>query len=506
MEDLPEEAQFIPDYEEDFDLPEQQDRKDNCTCAGLGSSPWVPAHSEGVQQSTVVSETSNKTVAQPAGRQCPLCGERVKKMRRHVERRHLPWWFHPEEICWTCRSYEDTACFLRARHTEKGHDTKFTTQRLEQWVGASLKLLEILRSVLGVETHQQMLNMVVKGKYYPTERIDIPLMRSLCWQVVGRVLTQERGLQVYQVNPPNAIEATLHWKVVLLIMCTASIEVQHVVAEMDCVYSPQEIWLPLTDAHTRLDVLMKRLRANTIEELREQQHKIRPVYDTIFIVSLNFQSSLGKFNMLCCNQHISFTVGLHPHEVSAQQPSDSLWHTMVEMIMNPKCIAVGEVGIDYQCHPHMIERKNQHQYLRRIVSLARELKKPVVIHCRDNDSDPGQARIDCLRILQSELPVDHPLYVHHFSDNLEGLQEWRLAFPKSWFGFGRRILREDCTEILRNLDLQQILLESDSPYQLASPWEIPKVADRVADIRGLPTALLMEMCLRNIQQFMGTKT
>ena len=48
---------------------------------------------------------------------CPICEQRIStKLKRHVEREHLPWWFNPTNACWSCKQSVTSACFLRREH------------------------------------------------------------------------------------------------------------------------------------------------------------------------------------------------------------------------------------------------------------------------------------------------------------------------------------------------------------------------------------------------------
>ena len=54
------------------------------------------------------------------GSWCPVCFIDVEgpNLKRHRDTVHLPWWLNPIAACWTCRVYERSSTFLRARHAQ----------------------------------------------------------------------------------------------------------------------------------------------------------------------------------------------------------------------------------------------------------------------------------------------------------------------------------------------------------------------------------------------------
>ena len=103
-----------------------------------------------------------------------------------------------------------------------------------------------------------------------------------------------------------------------------------------------------------------------------------------------------------------------------------------------KCVAAGEVGLDYHTHSHgsRQERREQQDYLRRFLPQVSHL--PVVLHCRPSDTHPHQARVDLLELMQ-EVGVsrDAKIYIHSFCGDESDVRAWMSAYPRSHFGMGK---------------------------------------------------------------------
>ena len=70
-----------------------------------------------------------------------------------------------------------------------------------------------------------------------------------------------------------------------------------------------------------------------------------------------------------------------------------------QLLRDPRCVGVGEVGLDYYHHTQERERSLQRSYLHTLLPQVASTSKPLVIHCRDS----SQACKDLLRILKNHL-------------------------------------------------------------------------------------------------------
>ena len=145
-------------------------------------------------------------------------------------------------------------------------------------------------------------------------------------------------------------------------------------------------------------------------------------------------------------------VGIHPEELQDCTP-DALAE-IAELAEHPRCVAVGEVGLDYYWDA---EHKNEQKLLfRQMIRLALELDKPVIVHDRE-------AHGDCLEIVR-DYPGLRGVF-HCFSGSAEMAQE---LIKRGWYlGFDGPITYKNARKALEVLDIcppERILIETDSPY------------------------------------------
>jgi TatD DNase family protein len=164
---------------------------------------------------------------------------------------------------------------------------------------------------------------------------------------------------------------------------------------------------------------------------------------------------------------------------------------------HPKVVAIGECGLDFavwvrkdgkkQCSAGEIEeiKEKQKAVFIRQIELAGELKKPIIVHCRD-------AYPELIKILKDSLKSlpDSPGVIHFFSGNEEEARE--LLEMGFCFSFGGIItFAERYAELVRLIPLEKILLETDAPYVTPAPFRGKRnepayliyVAQKVAEIK-----------------------
>ena len=122
-------------------------------------------------------------------------------------------------------------------------------------------------------------------------------------------------------------------------------------------------------------------------------------------------------------------------EVHATEASDTgLTHRKYEdlkmYVQGVNCVAVGEIGLDHVRVRQAKGRGQQAEVFSRVCRLAKEVGKPVVIHCRGTASRAKE----CLWIMKSNLPKDQMVYWHHFNETEEMAREVEGAFPNVVFG------------------------------------------------------------------------
>ncbi len=154
------------------------------------------------------------------------------------------------------------------------------------------------------------------------------------------------------------------------------------------------------------------------------------------------------------------SAGVHPHE--AQNYTEALGERIRKLAAHPKFVAVGEIGLDYY-YDHS-PRDVQKQVLIRQMELARELKLPIIIHCRDAWAD--------LREIAAVYWKSAGLggILHCFTGSVEDARvflDW--GFLISFAGNLTYKKAENLREAARVIPLDRLLTETDCPYLAPVP-------------------------------------
>ncbi len=193
------------------------------------------------------------------------------------------------------------------------------------------------------------------------------------------------------------------------------------------------------------------------------------------------------------------TVGVHPHD--ARKADAATWRRMETLLENPKVFAVGEIGLDYfyDNSPRQAQRDAFVEQMR----LARQARKPVVIHTRD-------AWPDTWELLEAHwAPAGLGGILHCFSG---GPEEARRAIEMGLhLAFGGVVTfpgADKVREAARATPLDRLLLETDAPYlapaprrgQRNEPAFVAETARFLARLRGETPEKLAEAATRNFHR------
>lgn len=194
-------------------------------------------------------------------------------------------------------------------------------------------------------------------------------------------------------------------------------------------------------------------------------------------------------------EHVYAAIGIHPSEI--EELNENTFQHVREIAMKPKVLAIGEIGLDY--HYDDPDKELQKDWFERQLELARELKKPVVIHSRE-------ACEDTIKILKSSTAKGIPGVMHCYSYTVETARELlKLGY---YFGIGGVITFSNAkklVEALEEIPLDRILLETDCPYLAPTPHRgernsslyLPLVAEKIAAIKGVPYYKVLEQTHKN---------
>lgn len=183
-------------------------------------------------------------------------------------------------------------------------------------------------------------------------------------------------------------------------------------------------------------------------------------------------------------------VGLHPENIE-----EDFDYTIFDNL-DKKIVGIGEIGLDY--HYTKDNKDKQIEVFERQLDIAEKLNLPVVIHSRE-------AAGDTLEILKRHHNFG---VIHSYSGSLEMAREYiKLGFV---LGVNGVVTFKNCNlkDTLKNIDMNSIVLETDSPYLTPVPFrgtqnnpgQMMNTARFVADIYGAPLSELAEITNQNIKR------
>lgn len=212
----------------------------------------------------------------------------------------------------------------------------------------------------------------------------------------------------------------------------------------------------------------------------------------LIISSFDKESILEAIEITETHDNIYMTLGFHPEIADKVTEDDIEW--LKEMLQHPKCIAVGEIGFDYYWNKENKER--QKEVFESQLSLAKSLNMPVVIHCRDAFQDTYET------LKKYELKG----VIHCFGDPLENAKRYiELGYL---LGIGGVITFKNAklASIIKEISLENIILETDSPFLTPDPFRGKKngpknisiIAKKIAEIKGINEREVAHITEKNI--------
>ena len=154
------------------------------------------------------------------------------------------------------------------------------------------------------------------------------------------------------------------------------------------------------------------------------------------------------------------TVGTHPHNAAAEPDIGAA--ELVRLSAHPRCVAIGESGLDY--YYDKSPREVQRRVFRTHIAAARETGLPLVIHARDADAD-------MIEILTDEMRAGrYDAVLHCFSSGAElAATGVELGFYVSFSGILTFKKSDEIRRIAASVPRERLLVETDAPYLAPEP-------------------------------------
>ena len=201
--------------------------------------------------------------------------------------------------------------------------------------------------------------------------------------------------------------------------------------------------------------------------------------EKIISIGVDLKSSEKCIKLAEKYETVYATCGIHPHE-SEKAPKGYLYE-LEQFYKHPKVLAVGEIGLDY--YYDFSDRKTQRKIYQDQLEMANSLDLPAVVHCRDSDDD----------ILIGIQDSDHSYgVIHCFASGLDFAE--RILETGFYLSFtGMITFVKELEEVVREVPLCKMMVETDSPYLTPKPFRGKKnepayvlhVAEKIADLKDI---------------------
>jgi TatD DNase family protein len=272
----------------------------------------------------------------------------------------------------------------------------------------------------------------------------------------------------------------------------------------------------LTDTHCHLDY-------DKFDEDRDAviQRALETGVERILIPGLELKSSQAAIRLANTYSNIFAAVGFHPTDLDGW--NDSSIEKLRHLVQSTdKVLAIGEIGLDYYWVKEPKKRTQQRDVLKQQLQLAQEVNLPVIIHMREeNDAWFGQASIDLLEIItewhgelqkQNYPLASKPGVLHSFNGTLETAQRaMALNFYIGVTGPVTYKNAEEKRQVIRQLPLEKLLIETDSPFLTPVPHRgkrnepafVAHIADKIAEIHMTTRERVAKITSTNANDLFG---
>ncbi|KKW17126.1 MAG: TatD family hydrolase [Parcubacteria group bacterium GW2011_GWA1_50_14] len=254
----------------------------------------------------------------------------------------------------------------------------------------------------------------------------------------------------------------------------------------------------------------------------------RALARNVWLVNVGTQRDTSRRAIEVANEYkegVYATVGLHPihteksyHDVKELGTGDKAqeftsrgeefnYDTYKKLTEDPKVVAIGECGLDYYRLGEETKKRQAEMFIKQI-ELAHEVKKPLMIHCRNSPSPSrgGNAFDDLISLLSTHYSLlpNPPGIVHFFSgtpDDAKKILDMGFSFT---FG-GVITFTRDYDETIKIIPMDRILSETDAPYVSPVPYRgkrnepayVIEVVKKLAELKNIEVEEMEDQIFKN---------
>lgn len=204
--------------------------------------------------------------------------------------------------------------------------------------------------------------------------------------------------------------------------------------------------------------------------------------DKIIVSGTDMKSNLEVLKLVNDYDIIYGTIGFHPTELDDFK--EEYFTFLEENIDNKKIVGIGEIGLDY--HYEDTDKEKQIWVFNKQLEIAEKYNKPVIIHSRDSIQETYNI-LSRYKLRGS---------IHCFSGSVEMARLFvKLGYKLGIGGIVSFKTAKNIKEVVKDVSLSYILLETDSPYLAPEPYRgkknepafTPIIAEVISDLKGVST-------------------
>lgn len=250
----------------------------------------------------------------------------------------------------------------------------------------------------------------------------------------------------------------------------------------------------ITDSHCHVfDLAFAEDRAAVLDRARAAG------VERMVVVGTDLNTSKQALELCAGEPGLYATAGVHPHAASSLDPTTQ--DGIAALCRRPDCVAVGETGLDFfkgYGHPEA-----QRSSFRWHLELARELDKPVVIHCRD-------AHDDVVAALRSVPGVRGVMHCYSLTER-ELAPYLEAGLMISFSGIVTYRANDGNRRAAAAVPAESLLVETDCPYlppqghrgQRNEPALVAQTLRRIAELRDVEPEVLARQTSLNASSLFG---
>lgn len=245
----------------------------------------------------------------------------------------------------------------------------------------------------------------------------------------------------------------------------------------------------MIDTHAHL--LMLENKENIIENMKNDD------MDIIVNIGTTLEDSIQGVELAEKYKNIYATVGIYP-EYSLDTSDEDL-KKLEEIAKHEKVVAIGEIGLDYH---YDYDKASQKELFIKQLEIADRLKLPFCIHCRDAASDVFEI------LSENKHLINHSGLMHCYSEGKEWFDKF-LGLGLYLSFSGNITYKKSDRTFLKDIPLDRILIETDSPYlspepvrgRKNEPKNVSFVIEKIASEIGISSEELKKITTENAKRF-----